>query len=82
MIFQILDDRKECFGIYRNGEFIYDRVPRDSTGTWNWNIRLSEYPLDYASMYVGGKSLNEVCPDSLRARLDKREAKIKAFIKY
>ena len=24
MIFQILDDKERCFGIYRNGEFIYD----------------------------------------------------------
>jgi len=80
MIFQILDDRKECFGIYSNGEFIYDRVPTTSNRTWNWHRRLNGVPVDYASMYVGGKSLEEVCPEHLKSRLEKREKKIRAFI--
>ena len=59
MIFQILDDRKECFGIYCDGEFIYDRVPSSSNRTWNWHRHLNGIPVDYASVYVAGKSIEE-----------------------
>ena len=80
MIFQILDNKEDCFGIYRNGEFIYDRVPHNVTGTWAWNPSLAGVAIDYAHIYVGGKSFNEVCPEDLKLRFEKREARIKAFI--
>ena len=80
MIFQILDDRKECFGVYGDGEFIYDRVPDNATGTWGFNANLSGLNIDYASVYVGGKRIEEACPEELKTRFQKREKKIKAFI--
>ena len=80
MIFQILDDRDECFGIYSNGEFIYDRVPTTSNRTWNWHRHLNGVSVDYASVYTGGKSLEEACPEHLKSRLEKREKKVRAFI--
>ena len=80
MIFQILDDKERCFGLYRNGEFIYDRVPHDITGTWNWHPSLSESAVDYASIYMAGKPLTDICPQHLQPRLQKREQKLKAFI--
>ena len=81
MIFQILDDRNDCFGIYGNGEFIYDRVPDNIRGTWNWDHRLANRNIDYASIYCAGKTLADVAPENLRSRLEKREAKIKSFVK-
>ena len=80
MTFQILDDRRECFGIYNKGEFIYDRVPTDATRTWTWNPNLDNRSIDFACVYVGGKSIDDVCPDHLKQRFEKREAKIKAFV--
>ena len=80
MIFQILDDRKECFGVYSEGEFIYDRIPHNVTGTWSWNPHLSDVAIDFANIYTGGRSFDEVCPDDLKLRFKKREEKIKAFI--
>ena len=73
MLFQILDNKEDCFGIYADGEFIYDRVPHDITGTWNWHPSLSESAVDYASIYMAGKSLAEICPQHLQPRLQKRE---------
>ena len=52
MIFQILDDKERCFGIYRNGEFIYDRIPHNVTGTWIWNPHLAGAPVDFAHIYI------------------------------
>jgi len=80
MIFQLLDDKQGCFGLYKNGEFIYDRVPHDVTGTWSWSSNLDGLPINYASIYTNGRSLNESCPEHLKVRLEKREQKIKSFI--
>jgi len=80
MIFQILDDRKECYGVYSNGKFRYDRIPENVTGTWSWDQRLIGRSIDYASVYSGGKTLSAACPETLRPRLEKREARIRSFI--
>lgn len=80
MLFQILDDRKECFGVYNDGRFYYDRVPKNATGTWNWDKRLSDLDINYASIYCGGKSISEAASESLRTRFEKRENKIRGFI--
>jgi len=81
MIFQILDDRNECFGIYGDGKFTYDRIPDNIWGTWNWDHRLANRNVDYASIYSAGKTLADVAPENLRSRLEKRESKIKSFVK-
>ena len=81
MIFQILDDRNECYGLYGDGKFTYDRIPDNIWGTWNWDHRLADRNIDYASIYSAGKTLHDVAPESLRHRLEKREGKIKAFVK-
>jgi hypothetical protein len=80
MIFQILDNKEGCFGIYKDGEFIYDRLPADVRRTWNYNSVLDGGNIDYANIYASGKSLDSVCPDDLKLRFQKRQAKIKAFI--
>ena len=80
MIFQILDDRKECYGVYSNGKFRYDRIPENVTGTWSWDQRLANRSIDYASIYSGGKTLIDACPEDLRPRLEKREERIRSFI--
>ena len=80
MIFQVLDNKKDCFGIYREGEFIYDRLPADITGTWNYNSVLDGYDVDYANIFAGGRKMDEICPDNLKIRLQKREGRIRAFI--
>ncbi len=81
MIAQIIDDKKECFGIYVGGNFIYDRIPSNISGTWNWNRHLSGHDIDYAHIWAGGKSMHESCPEEIKTRLEAREAKVKAVIK-
>ena len=81
MNFQILDGKQECFGIYTNGKFEYDRIPQNITGTWNWDNRFSDRNIDYAHIYCGGKTLSDVAPEALRPRFEKRQNKIRAFLK-
>jgi len=80
MIFQILDNKQDCFGLYRNGEFIYDRLPHDITGTWSWNSNLGGLNINYADIYAGGRTMDSICPDDLQIRFQKRQEKIKSFI--
>ena len=80
MIFQILDNKEGCFGIYREGEFIYDRLPADIRRTWNYNSVCYGRDVDYAHIYANGQSLDSICPNDLRLRFQKRQGKIRAFI--
>ncbi len=80
MLFQILDNKKECFGVYSNGNFTYDRVPDNISGTWNWDERLSGRNVRYASIYSGGDAILKAAPEHLRPRYEKREGKIRSFI--
>ena len=81
MVFQIIDEKQGCFGVYTNGQFIYDRIPSGLRRTWTWSDHLSSGDFDFAFLWAGGKSLSEVCPDSLRPRLEAHEKKIKSHIK-
>ena len=80
MIFQILDNKEGCFGIYKNGEFIYDRLPTDTRRTWNYNSICHGRNVDFAHIYADGKSVDEICPDNLKLRFQKRQEKIRSFI--
>ena len=81
MIFQIIDDKQNCFGVYTNGEFIYDRIPSSLRSTWAWSHHVVGGDFDYAFVWCGGKSLRQVCPDNLKTRLETYEKKIKSHIK-
>ena len=58
-------------------EFNFDAV----AATWNYNPVFSQKDALIASLFVGGKSLNEVCPDFLRHRWDSINARLNAFYK-
>ena len=80
MLFQILDNKKDCFGVYSNGNFTYDRVPDNISGTWNWDERLTGRSVRYASIYSGGDTISKAAPEHLRPRYEKREGRIRSFI--
>ena len=84
MLIQTLDDKKHCVGIYHNGKLIYDceEFNFDAvTATRNYNPNFSQKDALIASLFVGGKSLNEVCPPFLRHRWNKINTRLNAFYK-
>ena len=81
MSFQILDDRKQCFGLYIDGKFHYDKPPKNLDGTWTWTPHLTEHDVEYAHIWTAGREPNEVGPVHLRDRYEVRSRKIKAFLK-
>ena len=82
MLFQTLDDKKECVGIYYDGELSFnEKLPEDLESTWSYSAFLKDRDIQYAKLYCGGKTLDIVCPEALRERWEAVSNKLKAFIK-
>jgi hypothetical protein len=81
VLFQALDDKKHCVGIYSNGEMLYDEIPSNLSKTWSYASFLEDFDIEYANLYVGGKRLDEVCPPELKEDWDRISGKMKAFLR-
>ncbi len=81
MLFQILDNKAECRGIYMNGS-IHPRIPsrKKLTKTWKYTRHLNGHEVECASLYCNGKQLDEVCPEFLKPEWNKATKKLKAFL--
>lgn len=79
MIFQTLDDKNECVGIYAEGKLSFDNLPDDLTACWAPVPYLESKEIEYASLYCEGKTPGEVCPDNLRDDWEECSEKMKAF---
>lgn len=79
MLFQALDNKQECIGVYHDGELYFDDLPPNLTRTWG----ISGLDLDnveYAHVYSGGKTLTEACPESLQVKWENVNSKFKAYL--
>jgi hypothetical protein len=84
MLFQTIDDKKECSGIFHDGKLVYNPVnfPDNLTRTWKYTASLEGYRgVDYAEIYVLGKTLDEVCPDHLQEEWQQVKGRMQAFFK-
>ena len=84
MLFQTLDDKGECVGIYHDGELLFDlqEFPQNLTRTWSYTSFMEGYRgVDYAELYAQGKSLTELCPEILKEEWDELRVKRSALIR-
>ena len=81
MIFQTLDDKSECVGIYVNGKLHFDDIPDGLTKTWKYTGSVQDEAVEYAWLYTGGKNLQEACPDDLKEELSEVQKTFKAYLK-
>ena len=81
MLFQIIDNKQICPSIYADKKIINDPEYNSLTKTWSYNSSLKDYDIDYASLYVNGKSLDQCCPDILKDKWEKVKQKHLAFLK-
>ncbi len=83
MLFQALDSKKECAGIYLGGELHFKDISVNHlTKTWSYASFLGDNEdIQYAKLYCGGLSLREACPSHLAARWERVENKLASFIK-
>ena len=79
MLFQTLDDKRDCVGVYLDGKLLYDEVPESLSHTWDYSTFLRDTSVEFAKLYCGGKSLEEVCPAHLRIQWTTVRDKLRAY---
>ena len=80
-MFQTLDDKNFCVGIYKDGDMFYNSLPENLSKTWKYSEFLRSHDIEYANLYCEGKTLDEVCPEHLRAEWEPVKNKLKAFLR-
>mgnify|MGYP003963375455 FL=1 len=81
MIFQTLDDKADCVGIYTNNQLIFDTLefPKGLTATWKYVPYLRGMEIDYATLYLEGRPILSSIPEYLQDDWDDISKKIIAF---
>ena len=78
MIFQTIDNKKKCGLIYCNGS-MHNEFHDELSKTWEYNP--THRPnIEYAKLYCGGASLDDVCPEYLKADWNRAGDKLKAYL--
>lgn len=79
MLFQPLDNKHECAGVYHDGELYFDQLPEGLTKTWNVSgLNLGD--VEYAHIYSGGKTMMDICPENLKNKWENLNCKFKAYL--
>jgi len=81
LLFQVLDNKQECYKIYCEGQLIDDYQSEGLSHTWSPALYLKEQNIEYAQIWCRGKSLSEVCPEHLKERWKIVEDKARIFLR-
>ena len=79
MIFQTFDDKQECFMVYKEASF-HRSITHNCTHTWSYASYLKDEEVEYASLYVLGSSLKDMCNEQEKEAYEALESRIKAVI--
>ena len=79
MIFQTLDDKNECFGVYADGKLHFDNLPTNLTKTWDYSGSLYGKDIEYAYLMTAGRSIEEICPEHLQEEWSNLKKKFRAY---
>lgn len=84
MLFQTLDSKQECVGIYKDGVFLFDEDIKlhdfAGTHTWSYAAYLEGRDIEYASLYCG-LSLDRACPAHLRDDWEYVNNRLQAYMR-
>jgi len=81
MIFQAIDDKNECVGVYVEGKLDFKTIPSGLTKTWKYSGSVKGDAIEYAWLYVNGQELKECCPPEYAEELSRAQRKARAFMK-
>jgi len=81
LIFQTLDDKSECVGIYVDGKLIFDEVPENLTQTWKYSGSIQNTNIEYAWIRASGCPIGNCCPPDLCNELQAVQRKMRAYLK-
>ena len=81
MIFQTLDDKSECVGIYTDKRLYFDEkdFPKNLSATWKHSSHLRDKDIEYASLYLEGKPFEECVPEYLLDDWEDASTKLQSF---
>tara|TARA_R110002020_G_scaffold73627_2_gene188931 strand:+ start:4433 stop:5653 length:1221 start_codon:yes stop_codon:yes gene_type:complete len=81
LLFQTLDDKTECVGIYADNQLIFDleEFSPELTQTWKYAPYLRGLDVEYISLYLEGRPIRESIPEYLQDDWDDACQKIVAF---
>lgn len=82
MLFQVLDDKPQKFVIYANNRLYKNEIPESISKTYKYPqiFRLrNDDNIEYLENWAEGKTLDELCPESLKEDWNRVNGRIKAF---
>ena len=81
MLFQTLDDKSSCVGIYADHDLFFDEesFPAPLTKTWAPAPYLRGLPVEYASLYLEGAPVRERVPEYLQEDWEDALRRLEAF---
>jgi hypothetical protein len=81
LLFQTLDDKQECVGVYVDGKLHFDKIPPNLSKTWKYTGSVESDEVDYAWIYCSGSPMTEVCPEHLQEAWNAVSKKLTAYKK-
>lgn len=81
MLFQTLDDKQQCVGVYADGKLHFDKIPPGLSKTWKYTGSIESAEVEYAWIYCHGKNLSQACPEHLQDAWDRVFKKLVAYKK-
>ena len=81
MLFETLDNKQDCIGIYCNGRIYKESFPKNLSGTWSYAPYLDRRSVMYASLYCGRSFVGSACPEYLEGQWLAISDKLKAFLR-
>ena len=81
MIFQTLDDKSECVGVYTEGKLHFDSIPTGLSKTWKYTGSVRDPDIEYAWLRCSGQKLQDVCPASFKEDFTELQKTFRAYLK-
>ena len=80
MLFQVLDNKQECTGVYSENRISRDYKNLELTRTWAPSCHFSGHKIEYAQLWVKGKTLKAACPPELLKTYEALDKKARAYL--
>lgn len=80
MLFQALEDKKDCVGIFVDDRLIFNDIPSNLTRSWCYSPFLKGKNIEYANLFLQKEKIEDGCPDHLKNEFLSIKQKLKAFL--
>jgi len=81
LLFQVLDSKNECRGIFHDGQIVQNPTGLKLSKTWAPSKNFEAKNLDFGILWARGQTLGQACPEELKPRWQKLTRKANSFLK-